>query len=89
MSIQSTNFIQLIESFKYSLFDYNYVLIEDIREIPKKFRCFCCTELSNVWNIFHFFITILISGPVYRNITTWIRPGILLHRIDPEYYYIE
>ena len=33
MSIQSTNFIQLIESFKYSIFDYNYVLLEDIREI--------------------------------------------------------
>ncbi len=33
MSIQSTNFIQLIQSFKYEIFDYNYVLLEDIREI--------------------------------------------------------
>lgn len=40
-----------------------------IREIPKKFRCFCCTELSYVWNIFKFFITILNFGPVYRNTT--------------------
>ena len=60
------------------------LLFKTFREIPKKFRCFCCTELSNVWNIFHFFITILISGPVYRNITTSNRPRILLHRIDPE-----
>ncbi len=33
MSIQSTNFIHLIQSFKNKIFDYNYVLIRDIRDI--------------------------------------------------------
>jgi hypothetical protein len=33
MYIQATNFIELIQSFKNKIFGYNYVLINDIRDI--------------------------------------------------------